>query len=439
MRGAVDDRNQETELLYRPVAEVRTYQLTRLRQSVESARRSAFYGPRLAEVQVEALSDLGRLALTTKEEARAASPDGLLAVPEEELIGYHESYGTTGPPTSSWMTRGDMANYAAQINQVSANLRANDRVLVRFPYAISVPAHIVTQAARNRGACVIPASSRTEITPYPRVLDLLRKLRVTVLACLPTEAIWLAETARLTGASSAHDFPHLRAILVAGELLTPARKRRIAELWNTRVYNLYGCTEAGNIAADCPQGRLHLSWDHFLLECLDEQTWKPVSPGEVGIGVLTTLTREAQPMLRFVLGDWLRVQEGCPCGRTAPVLEHLGRDLNRFEWGGRMYFVRDLEERLLAAPTTAIGNVWLVEVRPNGVRFRVEAEQADPRLYLRLQEQVAAEVGLTLEIDPVPVGALWRRERLTQVVPVGKPRTIVRRQEGEAKATLDEV
>jgi phenylacetate-CoA ligase len=114
---------------------------------------------------------------------------------------------------------------------------------VRFPYAISVPAHIVTQAARERGACVIPASSRTAISPYRRVIELLTKLDVTVLGCLPMEAIWLAEAARQMNRDPARDFPHLRAICTAGELLSDARRERIADLWNCRVYNLYGCTE----------------------------------------------------------------------------------------------------------------------------------------------------------------------------------------------------
>ena len=122
-------------------------------------------------------------------------------------------------------------------------------------------------------------------------------------------------------------------------MLSDARRDRIAKLWNCQVFNMYGCTEAGNIAADCEAGRLHLSWDHFLLEVLDENTMQPVAPGARGVAVLTTLTREAMPMVRFVLGDYLRLHDGhdCPCGRQSPVLEDYGRDLNRFEFGGRWF------------------------------------------------------------------------------------------------------
>ena len=422
----MNSRNPDTERLYWPADRIRQYQLDRLRETVAGASRSAYYGSRLAGARVDTLDDLRRLPLTPKEDARAASPLGLLAVEPDRLFGYHESYGTTGTPTSSWLTREDFQNYATQINHAAANLRGGDRVLVRFPYAISVPAHIVTQAARNRGACVIPVSSRTAISPYPRVVDLLGKLQATVIGCLPMEAIWLAETARQMGKDPARDFPHLRAFLVAGELLSDARRTRIAELWHAEVYNLYGCTEGGNIAADCEAGRLHLSWDHFLLEALDETNWQPVPPGELGTAVLTTLTRQAMPLVRFLLGDYVRLREepSCPCGRTAPAVVHYGRDLNRSDLGGRRYFVRDLEDRLLTAPAEALGNLWLVEVRPGEVRFRAEAARPDPALYRRLQERVRDELGLPLVIEPVAPGTLLNRARLAKVEPVHKPRVV---------------
>jgi phenylacetate-CoA ligase len=417
-----------------------SYQLDRLGETVARAKRSAYYGPRLAERRLRSLDDLATLPLTTKDDVRAASPFGLVTVDRDDLFQYHESFGTTGTPASGWLTRQDLENYASQINQTAVNLARGDRVLVRFPYAISVPAHIVTQAARNRGACVIPASSRTVVSPYPRVIELMAKLEATVMGCLPMEAIWLAETAGKMGRDPARDFPHLRAICTAGELLSDARRQRLADLWNVRVFNMYGCTEAGNIAADCEHGRLHLSWDHFLLEVLDETTWRPVAPGQLGTAVLTTLTREAMPLVRFVLGDCLRLHHdhNCPCGRRAPVIEHYGRDLNRFKFAGRWFFVRDLEQRLLRSPAGAIGNVWLVAVHPVEVRFRVEAEHPDRALYYSLEKQVREELGLPLVIDPVPPGSLFDRSRLMDVKPVNKPRTVGYVQhDAEAPLTLD--
>lgn len=438
-------RNAETERLYWSRDQIAAYQVERLRETVSHARRSQLYAQRLPEHSTEktdaVVELLTGLPLTTKEDLRAASPWGLVAVERDELFQYHESYGTTGTPVSGWLTQGDLRNYATQINHSAVNFGRGDRVLVRFPYAISVPAHIVTQAARERGACVIPASSRTAISPYRRVTDLLEKLDVTVLGCLPMEAIWLAEAARRMGRDPARDFPHLRAICTAGELLSDARRERIAALWNCRVYNLYGCTEAGNLAADCDEGRLHLSWDHFLLEVLDERLKKPLPPGERGVAVLTTLTREAMPLVRFVLGDYVRLIEdhGCPCGRLSPVIEHFGRDLNRFRVGERWVYVRELEQRLLAAPVEAIGDLWLVEVDGQEVRFRTEAARADGRLYRRLEEEVGDELGIRLKIDPVPYGSLLDRSRFDVVQPVSKPRVVGEGRPDGRRLTLDDL
>src|SRR6185369_8407212 len=144
-------RNAETERLYWSREQVAAYQLERLRETLSRARRSKLYAERLTDARLDSLADLARLPLTTKEDLRAASPWGLVAVERDELFQYHESYGTTGTPVSGWLTRGDLANYAAQINHSAVNFDRGDRVLVRFPYAISVPAHIVTQAARERG------------------------------------------------------------------------------------------------------------------------------------------------------------------------------------------------------------------------------------------------------------------------------------------------
>jgi len=437
----MDTGHADTERLYWPADRIETYQLDRLRESVDRARRSKLYAERLAKCRVDSLGDLSRLPLTTKEDLRKASPWGVVAVERDELFQYHESFGTTGTPVSGWLTQADLANYAAQINHSAVNFSRGDRVLVRFPYAISVPAHIVTQAARQRGACVIPASSRTAISPYGRVIDLLTKLEVTVLGCLPMEAIFLAEAARRIGRDPARDFPHLRAICTAGELLSDARKERIASLWNCRVYNLYGCTEAGNIAADCEEGRLHLSWDHFLLEVLDEGDWSSVPPGQRGVAALTTLTRQAMPLVRFVLGDYVRLvaDHHCPCGRRSPVIEHFGRELNRFRIGRRWVYVRELEERLLAAPVDSVGDLWLIEVGKDAVVFRVEASRPDPRLYRRLEEEIGEAYGSRLKIDAVVYGSLLDRSRFDVVQPVNKPRLIGDARPDGRPLTLDDL
>src|SRR2546423_7002819 len=132
-------RNAETERLYWSREKIAAYQLERLRDMLTRARRSKFYAERLNDARLGSLTDLARLPLTVKEDLRAASPWGLVAVEREELFQYHESYGTTGTPGSGWLTRGDLANYAAQINQSAVHFRLGARGLPPVPPAHTRP------------------------------------------------------------------------------------------------------------------------------------------------------------------------------------------------------------------------------------------------------------------------------------------------------------
>jgi phenylacetate-CoA ligase len=415
--------SDEARLLYVPPEEIHAYQLERLRQTVERARKAPFFAGRLAGAQVRSLDDLPRLPFTTKEDLRQASPFGAVAVPHSELFQYHESFGTTGPVVSSWLTRADFEAYGQQINQCALNFGEDDLLVNKFPYAISVPAHIVKLAAQNRGTCVVSASSLSPVCTYTRALDLMHKLRATVLTCLPTEATLLAAAAVAQGQNPAKDFK-LRAIGAAGELLTDARRRRIEAQWQCKVYNYFGTTETGNLASDCEHGQMHLAWDHFLCEVVDPQTHQPVPQGQLGMPAITTLTREAMPLVRYGLkGDLMRleVDHTCPCGRRAPIVRHFGRDLNRFTFHDRSVSMADLEDRLFRLPTDAVGDVWMIIITDEKVHFRVEASRPDSAIYRDAEKQVGGEFGIPLAIDAVPPKTLFPEWLLLEPSRIGKP------------------
>ncbi len=412
----------EDKLLSVSKKEIEECQLQRLKQTLERTKRAPFFAERLSDAKVESLEDLQGLPLTTKEDLREASPFGSVAVPTAELFQYHESFGTTGAVVSSWLTKNDFDEYACQINQSALNFGPEDLLVNKFPYAISVPAHIVKLAAQNRGACVVSASSLTPVCPYTRTLDLMAKLKATVLMCLPTEATLMSAAAVVMGMDPKRDF-NLRGIGAAGELLTDARRRRIEELWGCKVYNFYGTTETGNIASDCSEGKMHLAWDHFLCEVLDEETLKPVPPGEEGMPVITTLTREAMPLIRYVITDRIRLQHDhkCPCGRKSPIVHHYGRDAGRFPFQDRHISMADLEERMFRLPIEAVGNIWMIVVTPDAVHFRVESTQPDPAMYRKAEEEISKEFDLPFKIDAVAPGDLFPHWWLMEPARVGKP------------------
>lgn len=413
--------NPDAKLLYVSPDEIRAIQLTRLKETLERAKRAPYFAERLKNCQVNTLDDLAKLPLTTKEDLQAASPFGAIAVGHSELFQYHESFGTTGTPCASWLTKRDFAEFAKQINQSDIGFRPGDVVVNKFPYAISMPAHIVKLAAQERGACVVSAGSLNSICPYTRTLDLMQKLKATVLTCLPTEATLLGATALAIGLDPKRDF-NLRAIGTAGELLTNGRRKRIEEFWNCKVYNFYGTTETGNLATETDDQKLHLAWDHFLVEVLDEQTRQPLPPGSAGLPAITTLTREAMPLIRYVLTDRIRLEQPAgSSGRQSPIVHHYGRDQSRFPYQGKNISLADLEERMFRLPRDVAGDIWMIVVTPKAVYFRMEAERFDEALYAQAEKEIGEELGFPLKIDAVPTGSVFPTWWLLEPARVGKP------------------
>jgi phenylacetate-CoA ligase len=420
---------EEARMLYASADEIQTYQLARLKETLQRAKQAPYFAQRLANCKIESLDDLAKLPITSKHDLQEASPFGSVAVPHRDLYQYHESFGTTGTPVASWLTKNDFYQYARQINQCDLNFCPDDVVVNKFPYAISVPAHIVKLAAQEHGACVVSASSLNYVCPYIRTLDLMKKLKATVLTCLPTEATLLGATCKAMmdmgmdpNMDPKKDF-NLRAIGTAGELLTNARRRRIEEFWDCKVYNYYGTTETGNLASESDDGKLHLAWDHFLVEVLDEQTHQPLPMGQVGLPAITTLTREAMPLIRYLLTDRIKLEPADPNGkgRRSPIVHHYGRDQSRFPYQGKTISLADLEEHMFRLPSEVLGDIWMIVVTPKVVYFRVEAERFDPALYAKAEKEAGDMLGFPLKIDAVPPGTIFPTWFLLEPARVGKP------------------
>lgn len=438
MKRKEDDRRE----IFLSSQKLKELQLSRLKWTIEQAKKSPFYKKRLKNVKISNLEEITTLPLTTKRDMKEQVPFGFLAVPKATLARYHESFGTTDEPIPSWLTLKDFKQYVTQINQASVNFCEDDMVLIRFPYAISVPAHIVQEAAIIKGACVIAASSRTLVTPHSRIIKLMKKLKITVFTSLPFEAILLAETAKLMGYNPAKDFKELRAICVAGELLTNKMKERIERLWNVKVYNLYGTTETGNLAATCSEGNLHASSDHFLLEVIDPETQNSLSVGKRGILAVTTLTKEAMPLIRYVVGDYIKLQssDGCKCGLTTPIVEHFGRVTDLIDFNGKKIWLSELQEVFLSMPEEIIGNFWMIIINNAGLLLKTESLNPDKNVCQKLITKIEKRFKIPFQIELVSEGKLFDRNKLLRVDPVIKPRYLSDwRKDGKHPETLDEI
>lgn len=412
--------------LFKTKDELERYQLERINWTISQARNASFYKGKLEGIRLGSVHEIEKLPFVTKDDLREQSPHGMITVSRNELSHYIETFGTTGKPTSSWLTSEDFRNYARQINEAGVNFRPGDIVLIRFPYAFSSPAHIVQQAAKDRGACVVTAGSRTFVSPHSRVIECMHKLNVSVFCGLPFEAILLAETARLMGLEPGRDFPEMRAICVAGELLTDLRKKWIENIWKVKVYDLYGSTETGNMAATCSHGQLHVSLEHFYFEIIDRDTYEVLPYGERGTLVVTTLTREAMPLIRYIIEDIAELHPGesCPCGSHAPILKLFGRKQDVITFKHSSITLTELEDLVLTLPWDIISNIWMIVIEEEQIRIKIETNNMKARIPEEWFQEAYSKAGVPVKVSLHEIGTLFDRKKLLDVRPVIKPRYV---------------
>lgn len=392
-----------------------------LNQVLEHCRVSPFYQERLPDRPLASLEELKEIPLTTKEDLRTLAPLGLICVPLQELHQYHETFGTTGIPVSTWFTKEDLKYNAREITLCGVNFNKDDIVLVRFPYSISAIAHMIHAAAQMKHACVIPAGARSTVSPFPRVINLMQKLQVTVLTCLPLQGVLIAETAELLGFRPERDFPALRAICTAGEPLSAGRRKLLEEIWGVPVFDIYGMAEIGTAVVDCEFGHAHPLEDYFVFELLDENLKREVKPGELGYLVITTLRKKATPVIRYLTGDRARlVAKECPCG-AAVSIEIRGRREDTVSVGDRVLDLWDLDEIVSHFPCRRF---WVVGAAPGGLHFVVEEEKAGSVISPQLIDKLEAKYNMRFYIEVVPRGTLYDRSELLSVGVVGKPQYI---------------
>ncbi|BBH71801.1 phenylacetate--CoA ligase [Actinoplanes sp. OR16] len=388
-------------------AELTKLQEDRLPATLAAAAASPFYRDRVGK-------DLRDLPLTTKADLRDAYPFGMLAVPRERLATYHESSGTTGIPTSSYYSAADWEDLISRYARMHVGIGPSDTLLVRTPYALMLTGHVAQAGALACGATVVPADNRSAATPYATVVRLLHDLDVTLTWSLPTETLLWAAAARQAGLRPGHDFPALRALLVAGEPLSRAKRDRIAQLWQAPVVEEYGASETGGLAGECPHGTLHLWADRAIFEVLDPETGR-ITPDGAGELVVTPLFREAMPLLRYHIGDRVEVTyRDCACGWALPAVRVLGRSADASP---------ALEELVFRLPAEYGVLFWRAKRLPAGLRIQIEADAwyADAAAK-ELAATVESAYQVKVVIEALPPGSLVPPRVLTAGPEVMKPR-----------------
>ncbi|MDA8065667.1 MAG: phenylacetate--CoA ligase [Thermaerobacter sp.] len=403
-------------------------QLERLRRTVRRVAAVPFYRDALAERGVlpddlTCLADLRTLPFTTKDDLRRGYPFGFLTVPREEIVRVHTSSGTTGKPVVAGYTRQDLDLWAEVMARTlrCAGVDQRDVLHNAYGYGLFTGGLGFHLGAEAVGATVVPASGGVT----KRQVMLLVDLGATVLTCTPSYALVIAETAREMGVDLRRDGA-LRVGIFGAEAWSGGMHRQLEEQLGLEAFDIYGLTEiiGPGVAVECSahQG-LHIAEDHFLPEVVDPDTGEPLAEGETGELVLTTLTKEGMPLLRFRTRDRTALHRGkCACGRTLVRMDPIrGRTDDMLVVRGMNLFPSQVEELLLADPAVGSNYLLVVERKENRldqleiqVELHPEAwaagEESRGRHEHRLSFELRGRLGISARVVAKEPGSLPRSE-----------------------------
>jgi len=312
-----------------PREELSALQLTRLQSTLERVGHQVpFYRRKFKEMGVDfenlqSLDDMRRLPFTTKQDLRDNYPYGLFAVPLREVVRVHSSSGTTGMATVVGYSKNDISNWSDLVARVlcGAGVTKEDVIQIAFGYGLFTGGFGLHYGAEKLGASVIPISAGNT----KRQIQIMQDFKTTALVCTPSYALKMVDVMMDLGINP--NGLSLKVGLFGAEPWSEAMRQEINRKLGIRATDNYGLSEimGPGVAGECDQcNGLHISEDHFLYEILNPETLEPVKPGETGELVITTLTKEAFPVIRYRTRDLTRLlPEPCPCGRTFDRLHRI--------------------------------------------------------------------------------------------------------------------
>ena len=337
--------------------------------------------------QVRGLDDLPKLPMTRKRDLRDNYPFGLFAAPLKDIVRIHASSGTTGKPTTVGYTRNDISMWAEVMARVLAGVGATDEdvVHVAYGYGLFTGGLGAHYGAELLGASVLPISgSNTQ-----RQLMLMKDFGSSVICCTPSFMLYLWDVAQELG-MDVTTLP-LRVGVFGAEPWSEGMRRDIEKKWNIKACDIYGLSEIVGPGVSCEcvdaQSGLHINEDHFLPEIIDPDTGEALDYGEQGELVITTLTKEGIPLIRYRTGDITRLDpEPCLCGRTLVRMDRVsGRTDDMLIIRGVNVFPSQVESVLLMAPNVE-PHYQLVVSRKGAMDMMDVRVEISPALYREVSD-----------------------------------------------------
>lgn len=407
-------------------AALAAHQLRGLQWTVKHAwQGSAFYRERLSQAGVEphdiaSLEDLRRLPFTTADDLKQGYPFPLLSVPIEDVVRIHASSGTTGKRKVLAYTRKDIEDWVhffARCYEM-AGLTVADRVQIAVGYGIWTAGAGFQLGCERFGAMAVPAGPGNVDMQCQFLMD----LGSTVMACTASMGLLMAEEIERRGIQ---DKIKLKKMIFGSERSSDAMRARIQDMLKlTDLYDIPGMTElyGPGTGLECSQHEgIHYWADYYILEILDPATLEPVAPGEIGEMVVTTLCKEAAPLIRYRTRDLTRlIEEPCACGSILPRHDRiLGRSDDMIIYRAVNIYPGQIDEVLSGVQDANCEYQVHLDRREDGkdyMTIRLECcDGLDPAgksdLARKVVEQVKQQIMVTCEVDIVDYCSLPRSER----------------------------
>ena len=426
----------QEEIECMPRAELEALQVERLRWAVKHAYENVpLYKQRFDEAgldpySIESLEDIKRFPFIVKQDMRDAYPFGLFAVDRSEVKRLHASSGTTGQATVVGYTENDLKNwgdcFARGIAMVDGS--AESTMQVSYGYGLftgGLGAHMGGEVA---GCTVVPMSTGNT----KRQIQIMKDFETDILCATPSYALLIADTAIEMGYDPAKDFP-ISGVILGAEPASEHMREEIRQKFGVKYCDVYGLSEimGPGVAMECSESHgLHVAEDQFLVEIVDPETLEPVPDGQLGELVITTLTRECSPLIRYRTRDLTRIiDEPCACGRTHRKIDRIvGRTDDMLIIRGVNVFPSQIEQVITGFPEivphyqivlTTKGTLDYVELR---VETAPDFSFDEIRALEDLRRRLAAELKSNLQI--------------AVDIKIVEPKTI-ERSEGKAKRVID--
>lgn len=381
--------------------------------------RNKFNELGLKPEKVSSLEDIKDFPFTLKQDLRDNYPYGLFAVPLREVVRVHSSSGTTGMATVVGYSKNDITMWSDLVARVlcSAGVTPDDVIQIAFGYGLFTGGFGLHYGAERLGASVIPISAGNT----KRQIQIMQDFKSTALVCTPSYALKMADVMMDIGVNP--NGLSLRYGLFGAEPWSEAMRLEINERLGIRATDNYGLSEVlgPGVAGECQEcNGLHINEDHFLAEILHPETLEPVSPGEIGELVITTLTKEAFPVIRYRTRDLTRfIPEPCPCGRTFKrVSRMLGRSDDMLIIKGVNVFPTQIEAVLFEIEGTEPHYRLIVDREKNEDILTVMVEVVESMFFDEMKKQrslvdtikkkLASELGIGVQVKLVEERTLER-------------------------------